>query len=112
MEKLNWKKVEHNKWVAKLTNMNFLIVMINKNDDGTYELTYVDCELNSYMKDEIDHVKAHYGIDFRSKSLFALRISEHYQHYEWKMTCKDERHLLDELNDATSFDIGLLCKTI
>ncbi|PKR82485.1 hypothetical protein [Heyndrickxia camelliae] len=105
---LKWTTVENNKWASKISETNYLIVMIQNANAGGYTLTYIDCELSDYTEKECEDVRLRFNLDPSNKKLFAVRLSEHYGHYEWKTHCKDFVSLIEELHDATSFDLNLL----
>jgi hypothetical protein len=106
-----WKEIEPNKWVMKISNTNFMLMMISLIGTG-YQVKYIDCEFSDYTSEEIDYVKILYHLDNRSKRLLALKISEYYNHYEWNETVNDRISLLELLRDQTSFDISLIKKLV
>lgn len=106
---LEWEMVEKNKWASKVTKSNYLFVIISPKQEGKYELKYVDAELNDYTRLEKDHVrKKHNIMPFAFREL-ALKVIEHYGHYDWIEEVDSKIDLATELINRTSFNMSLLC---
>ncbi|PFJ33133.1 hypothetical protein [Bacillus thuringiensis] len=103
-----WEMVEQNKWSAKISDTNYMFVIITPLPEGKYELKYIDAELSEYTKNEKNIVQLKYNISSDSNQELALKLMEHYDHYEWDGTLDDKEKLTELLEDGTSFDIKLL----
>lgn len=100
-----WIRVEENKWALKITSTNYMFVVITPLKDGKYELKYMDAELKDYTLEEKMEVRNKYGIKMQSSRDLALKLMEHFGHYEWIEALPNKKALLDILTDATSFDL-------
>lgn len=103
-----WIIVEQNKWGLKISETNFMFVIINPLEDGKYELKYMDAELKDYTSKEKRDVRSEYGINIQAHRQLALKIMEHYGHYEWIEIVPNKAALIKELSEATSFDLKKL----
>ncbi|WCK57229.1 hypothetical protein PP175_28995 (plasmid) [Aneurinibacillus sp. Ricciae_BoGa-3] len=105
---ITWKMVVPNKWSSKVTDTNYLFVVITPLNDGKYELKYMDAELKDYSKEEKEIVRIMNNIGLYANRELALKVMEHYGHYEWIEKVDSKRALHDELVSRTSFQITLL----
>lgn len=105
---MTWEMIEQNKWSAKISDTNYMFVIITPLPEGKYDLKYIDAELSEYTNNEKNIVQLKYNIASDSNRELALKLMEHYEHYEWVETLDDKEKLTGLLEDATSFDINQL----
>lgn len=106
--KFSWRKVETNKWASKITNENYLFVIVNPLGDDKYKLIYMDANINDYNKQEKSLVRYKYSLTRYQNRLLALRLMEHFGHCEWKETLNSKDELINKLFNETSFDLSML----
>ncbi|WP_156422705.1 hypothetical protein [Bacillus sp. FJAT-29937] len=103
-----WSQIEPNKWGSKVKGTNYLFIIIEPLQDGIYTLTYMDADLKDYTKEEKETVLNEYKLSPYSERKLALKLMEHYGHYEWKETLNSKQELLNHLEGWTSFELSLL----
>lgn len=105
MVNTKWIIVEQNKWGMKISETNYMFVIVNPQEDGSYELKYMDAELKDYTAQEKREVRSKYEINTQAHRQLALKSMEHFGHYEWIETVPNKEALYKLLTDATSFDL-------
>lgn len=100
-----WITVEQNKWGLKISETNYMFVIVNPLEDGSYELKYMDAELKDYTVQEKREVRSIYEISTQANRQLALKTMEHYGHYEWIEAVPSKEALYELLTNATSFDL-------
>lgn len=104
-ENLKWIIVEQNKWALKISDTNYMFVIVNPLEDGKYSLKYLDADLKDYTAEEKKAVRNKFGIKTQANRELALKVMEHFGHYEWIEILPNKQALYDILTNATSFDL-------
>ena len=105
---ITWKMVEQNKWASKVTEKNYLFVIINPLTDGKYQVTYMDADLNDYDRNEKEFIRLKYNVAPHANRELALRIMEHYGYFEWVETVENRSDLEALILNQTSCNLSIL----
>ncbi|MFP3728795.1 hypothetical protein U8V72_26775 [Priestia filamentosa] len=103
-----WNLVEQNKWGLKISENNYMFVIIHSLENEKYELTYIDANIEGYNRQERNMVCEKYSIGNDEKGLLALKLMEYFEHYEWKETLNSQDELINKILNEIPFPIALL----